>query len=101
MLSVILIKLEGGGDGREVLDSDHLLLRHGLELPDGIVHDGGELRSKRSQNFSNQSLLEINIVNQFLSFVSFSNLVNSFLLLECCCELLLSAGSAGGKSVVV
>ena len=67
LLSVILIKLEGGGDGREVLDSDHLLLRHGLELTDGIVHDGGELRSKRSQNFSNQSLLEMNfIVNQFL-----------------------------------
>ena len=66
MLSVILIKLEGGGDGREVLDSDHLLLRHGFELPDGIVHDGGELRSKRSQNFSNQSLLETNFIVNFI-----------------------------------
>ena len=62
MLSVILIKLEGGGDGREVLDGDHLLLRHGLELPDGIVHDGGELRPQRRQNLSNQSFLKINFL---------------------------------------
>ena len=84
MLSVILIKLEGGGDGGEVLDGDHLLLRHGLELPDGVVHDGGELRPERRQDFCNQSFL-----------------VYSFLLLECGRELLLPAGSAGGESVVV
>ena len=84
MLSVILIKLEGGGDGGQVLDGDHLLLRHGLELPDGVVHYGGELRPERRQNFCNQSFL-----------------VYSFLLLECGSKFLLPTGSGGGESVVV
>ena len=84
MLSVILIKLEGGGDGGQVLDGDHLLLRHGLELPNGVVHDGRELRPERRQDFCNQSFL-----------------VYSFLLLEGGCKLLLPARSAGGESVVV
>ena len=73
LLSVILIKLEGGGDGGEILDSHHLLLRHTLEVSDGVVHDGGELRPERSQDFSNKSLLEINcIVNEIARYPSLS-----------------------------
>ena len=48
LLSALLIKLEGGGDGGEVLDGDHLLLCHCLELSNGIIHDGGKLRPERS-----------------------------------------------------
>ena len=46
------MELEGGGNGGEVLDGDHLLLHHCLKLPNGVIHDGGKLKAQEQLKLS-------------------------------------------------
>ena len=48
----LLLELEGGGNGGEVLDGDHLLLHHCLKLPNGVIHDVGKLKAQEQLKLS-------------------------------------------------
>ena len=50
-------ELERGGDGGQLLHRHELLLGHRLEVVDGAVHDGGELRRQRGQDLGDQRVL--------------------------------------------
>lgn len=57
MRLLLLAELKGGGDGGKFLHSDRLLLRHRLELINGLVHDGRELRLESRDDLGNESVL--------------------------------------------
>ena len=82
MRLLLLVELEGGGDGGKFLHSDNLLLRHRLKLINGLVHNGGELRLESRDDFGNQSVL-----------------VHRLLLLESGRQLLGPARAAAGEPV--